>query len=105
MSLNWTGEEVLRALEEKAADGVLDWADAVFAVADPDCPENTGRLRNSGKVSQEGLTAAVSYDTPYAPIVHENPQWHFRNGRHGKWLEIASHQVDGEEIVGKATKW
>ena len=32
---------------------------------------------------------SISYDTPYAARLHEHPEYNFREGREGKWLENA----------------
>lgn len=52
-------------------------------------PHDEGHLMRSGLVSQSTTKPEVhiSYDTPYARRLHEHPEYNFRNGRRGKWLE------------------
>ncbi len=35
----------------------------------------------------------ISYNTPYAVRLHEHPEYHFKQGRRGKWLEEAISKV------------
>lgn len=51
-------------------------------------PHDTGALQNSGTAKQEGLEAAVGYDTPYAVEQHE-VFYNHGNGREAKFLENA----------------
>ena len=52
-------------------------------------PVDTGRLRDSGKVTVQGLEGCISYDTPYAEVVHENPFAHHPAGQY-KFLETVA---------------
>ena len=52
-------------------------------------PLDTGLLKDTGDVSSsyQQLKSVISYDTPYAVKVHEDPTLNFKGqGRH-KWLE------------------
>lgn len=61
-------------------------ASAATAAAAP-VPLELGRLRDSGRVEVADGEAVVSYDTDYAAILHEHPEFNFQNGRQGKWLQ------------------
>lgn len=51
-------------------------------------PLDEGTLERSGKVIVNGLEGAVSYDTVYARIQHENLDYKHAPGRMAKYLEI-----------------
>lgn len=59
------------------------------------CPIDTGTLRNSARVTATGSNATqarstVSYNTPYAVVVHEKVGLTFQGpGRH-KWLQLTA---------------
>lgn len=63
-------------------------------------PFDDGILKASGKTSSDELTmkVAVSYDTPYAVRLHENPQYNFQGNGRGKWLELTMNE-NKQEII------
>ena len=92
-------------------------------------PHETGTLERSGIVTQDGLSGMpvtiynqakdnqwpknnfkfdfskkpifyISYNTPYAIRLHENPQYDFMGKGEGKWLENAA-----KAMSGKISKW
>ena len=56
-------------------------------------------LTGSGMVDASETSATVSYDTPYAVRLHQNPQYQFNFGRRGKWLELAMDEAGDDAIV------
>lgn len=96
--LNWRGRQVTAAARAAAAAGLLEAAEALLEEANRTVPFDTGALMRSGESSldREKLVSAVSYDTPYAVRLHEHPEYRFRRGRRGKWLEQAALEVGGE---------
>lgn len=50
-------------------------------------PLDRGDLRRSGGIDVDGVSGNIYYDTAYAVKMHENPQFSFKNGRKGKYLE------------------
>ena len=88
---------VVRAAAETAVEAA---AELIFDESQRLVPVDTGALKASGKVSRDGLTAAISYgeedaagrggrDTAvYAPIVHERMDVHHPHGQ-AKYLEAA----------------
>lgn len=50
-------------------------------------PIEEGTLGRSGKATREGLRAAVSFDTPYAVVQHEDMTLAHDPGRNAKYLE------------------
>lgn len=80
-------------------------------------PHDTGMLQDSGTPGRaptalteeqkaDSLSVYCSYNTPYAVRLHEHPEFHFRNGREGKWLENAlkDRQSDLIEHVAEAIR-
>ncbi len=70
--------------------GLTLWAEHVLQQSVEIVPLLEGTLERSGAVSPanaESLTAAVSYDTPYAVRQHEDLTYHYPNGRQAKYLE------------------
>jgi len=65
-------------------------------------PHDEGTLEKSGFIDAKGLVAAVSYDTPYAIRLHEHPEYNFRGGREGKWVEKTIKRKDVQDKVLEA---
>lgn len=63
----------------------------VLGVSNTMVPHEEGALERSGAVSQdpESGTTAISYDTPYAVVQHEDTSLHHDSGRQAKYLETA----------------
>lgn len=85
----WRGREVSGRVRQAAAAGLSDAAEFLLEEANRTVPHQDGDLQRSGTPSVDAgsLTAAVSYDTPYARRLHEHPEYRFQHGRRGKWLE------------------
>jgi hypothetical protein len=88
VSLTWNGAAVSAEIERGIERGVAEAAHHLLEQANRHVPEDPDRrLERSGKVSTDGDTAAVSYDTDYAVIQHERLDYHHEPGREAKWLE------------------
>ena len=78
------------------------------AVSKEQAPLDQGTLKASCFVSvaDDGKSGAVSYDTPYAVVQHENTWYNHQRGRKGKYLEDPANdnQVLNEmrELIRKA---
>lgn len=85
----WRGRQVSAQVRRAAAEGLFDAAEFLLEEANRTVPFAEGTLARSGTPSVDAgsLTAAVSYDTPYARRQHEHPEYRFQGGRRGKWLE------------------
>ena len=101
----WLGIEVKARERAGAERGLYLWAELILEEATKLVPLKVGTLERSGHAwppSRVGrLRAAVSYDTPYAVVQHENMTFHHPRGRQAKYLEIpvvASRAV-GLELV------
>lgn len=86
MTLEWNAT-VADAITYAAGNGVYEAAEALLDQAIEKTPLQDGVLRASGIASQEGLTAAVSFNTPYAVVQHEALGFRHPNGGEAKYLE------------------
>ena len=60
----------------------------VLEEAQKNCPVDTGKLRDSGKITDSGTDYKIVFDTDYAIYVHEDLTKHHDNGE-AKFLEKA----------------
>jgi hypothetical protein len=90
LETEWKGDEVTPNARRGAARGLGLGAEHVRAVSVDRAPLDTAALRDSATASHdpETLTAAVSYDTPYAARQHEELNYQHREGG-PKYLESA----------------
>lgn len=70
-----------------AEEGLRKAAEHVLQTSRTLVPLEEGTLERSGKVSVDGLKAAVSYDTVYAVYQHERMDLRHVSGRQAKYLE------------------
>jgi hypothetical protein len=82
-------KDIRPEMQKKGINGIGLAAEYVLGEANRIVPHDEGHLQGSGKTSVDprNTQAAVSYNTPYAVRLHENPQYRFQKGRQGKWLE------------------
>ncbi|MGW1267532.1 hypothetical protein [Streptomyces sp. NPDC002491] len=87
--LTWHGPAVAQQLREGAARGLLLAAEHVLQQSQEVVPLDESPLMQSGTASVDAasLTAAVSYDTPYAVVQHERLDYRHAPGRTAKYLE------------------
>lgn len=90
-SYTWHGEEVAGKIRAATTRGLALWGEHVLGVSNDRVPLDEATLQRSGvaTVDEENLTAAVSYDTAYAVIQHEDLTLRHPNGRQAKYLESA----------------
>ena len=69
------------------SDALAEIANEVLRLSSLEVPLDTGNLMNSGHTEKSGDEYLVGYNTVYAARLHENPQYSFKNGRKGKYLE------------------
>ncbi|WP_053649564.1 MULTISPECIES: hypothetical protein [unclassified Streptomyces] len=96
--LRWNGAAATGAIREAAARGLLLGAEHVLAASRQRVPIAEGTLERSGatSVDEQQMTAAVSYDTPYARRVHEDMTARHAPGRTAKFLEGVLPETAGE---------
>lgn len=80
-----------RAVHEGAERGLRAGADLLLAASTKVAPIESDHLIKSARASVDYPRAAVSYDTPYAVIQHENLSERHDAGREGKYLERPLH--------------
>ncbi|KUF19587.1 minor capsid protein [Streptomyces silvensis] len=87
--LRWNGDAILAAERQGAARGLRLAAEHVLEVSRRRVPIEEATLERSGTatVDEPTLTAAVSYDTPYAVRQHEEMTYRHDAGRTAKYLE------------------
>ena len=81
----------LRVLEGVVMNALVDLAEHGLEEANRIAPIEEGTLVRSGQVSRDdrGGRVAVSYDTAYAVVQHEDTQLRHDDGRQAKFLEDA----------------
>lgn len=86
-----TKDEVAKIMG-RAAESLLQYANNGSGGK---VPYRDGPLSQSGytkvevDIPKQLVTGIVGYTAPYALRLHENPQFNFRNGRRGKWLQLS----------------
>ncbi|MEU3321570.1 hypothetical protein [Streptomyces sp. NPDC006785] len=87
--LRWNGDAATAAIRAAATRGLLLGAEHVLVASRQRVPIAEGTLERSGatSVDEQQMTAAVSYDTPYARRVHEDMTARHAPGRTAKFLE------------------
>ena len=76
------------AMQHAQWSGILDVANEILRMSQEKVPHDVGTLQNSGHVEPHpNEYAMVGYNTVYAARLHENPQYNFKKGREGKYLE------------------
>lgn len=89
--LDWRGLEVIKDLGQAKINAVRASAHYLRGESIERTPLETGTLRNSAKVSDNGDDeAAVSYNTPYAARQHEELGYAHPGGGQAKFLESAA---------------
>lgn len=76
-----------RAFRGKVEDALRDAGEYVLEQSSREVPHEVGDLQDSGRVTVDGDTCAISYDTPYAVRQHEDMTYQHDAGRKAKYLE------------------
>ncbi|MGH3862509.1 hypothetical protein [Actinokineospora sp.] len=87
--LDWDGIAVTADMREAAVQGLQLGAEHLLGESRKEVPLEEATLERSGAASVDAstLTAAVSYDTPYAVRQHEELGYRHDEGRKAKYLE------------------
>jgi len=78
---------LLVQLPKTTKQAVQDIASEILRRSTNQVPHDTGLLQGSGHVEPEGDGAIVGYNKVYAARLHEHPEYRFKKGRKGKYLE------------------
>ena len=91
VNLEWDGPAIAKENAAKARIALFRAMGDIITEANKIVPHDTGDLMRSGHhQASADLVGTVSYgdvDVPYAGRLHEHPEYHFQQGREGKWLE------------------
>ena len=98
-SQHWYTAEVLGRVFSMQKSALIAGAGEILRVANKTVPFKEGILAGTGYVDADEMNATVSYDTPYAVRLHQNPQYQFAFGRRGKWLELAFDEAGNDAII------
>lgn len=98
----------LAVLSGSLERGLVLAAEHVLGESNKRVPHEEGTLENSGIVSYDPgkLRAAISYDTSYAAVQHEDLTLRHNGGREAKYLENALNAEKDAilEIVAQVTR-
>lgn len=85
----WKAAAAKAAIRQATVLGLGKWAELLLQQSREVVPLDEATLERSGtpSVDERTLTAAVSYDTPYAVVQHENMDYRHAPGREPKYLE------------------
>lgn len=91
LTIRWDGASVAQKMTQGVIRGLNILGEHVLNESNDRVPLDEATLQRSGVVSVDEveLTAAVSYDTPYAVRQHEDLTLNHPNGRRAKYLESA----------------
>lgn len=105
MTLQWN-TRAADEITEAAQEGVFEAAETLLDQAVEKTPIQDGILRASGRATQEGLQAAVSFNTPYAVRQHEELGYAHPNGGEAKYLEKPANSFvpQMEQIIAAAIR-
>ncbi len=103
--MSWlTGKAMLN--QGKASDGATEQAARkLLEKSNKKVPYEFGELQGSSGVKKYKSSVYIYYDTPYAVRLHEHPEYNFRGGRQGKWLERTMRDSIGEVLGWIADPW
>lgn len=87
VDLKWRGGKASHAVGKASEGATREAAEKILAEANKRVPYEYGDLERSAGVREYRKVLYIFYDQPYAVRLHENPQYNFRRGRRGKWLQ------------------
>ncbi|WP_334121862.1 hypothetical protein [Glutamicibacter sp.] len=99
---------LLRALDGSIEKGIVLAAEHILGESNKAVPIEEGTLQASGTVAYDAKNrrAAISYDTPYAIVQHEDMSLRHDKGREAKFLENAmnSERETAAKIIANTIK-
>ena len=105
--LDWRGGKASHrvAKEADAGRGTMEAAKKLLADANKRVPYEYGDLERSSGIRNYRKVVYIFYDQPYAVRLHEHPEYHFKRGRRGKWLERTIQDNFGRILGWIADPW
>ena len=76
-----------KVVDDAKRQGLRKIGDEILRLSQREVPHDTGQLQNTGKVEETDAYVEVGYHKVYAARLHEHPEYNFKNGRKGKYLE------------------
>lgn len=89
--------------KEAGIEGVHDWLEYTFEVAQRVVPTDGGLLASTGKVDLTQTGGSITYDAPYAAAVHDGYVRHWVGPKHRKALRWEVDRVGRLEAGGKVS--
>lgn len=108
--MEWDRGNGLEAYRQNLMDGLGKGVglagEHIMEASNRTVPIEETTLEDSADVTTQGLTATVSYDTPYAVVQHEDLTLRHDAGRSAKFLENAMNNRSqaAAEIIARAAR-
>lgn len=106
--VKWDIARVDAAAQSGGAEGIELATHMVLRATNQVIPYRTGRLAATGDVDwdSKALRGHVYWDTDYAIVLHQKPEWNFRGGKKGLYLKrtMTSSRKKVLDLFGKALK-
>jgi hypothetical protein len=74
-SIEWNGDQLATAARQAALEACERSAEVLLGKSQDVCPLKEGTLRGSGAVNMIENGAEISYNTPYALVMHEKQDY------------------------------
>jgi hypothetical protein len=107
----WYGDKIKKDVSAAAARGLFVAGEVLLAEANTRVPYMDHILEESGESHSDETQCIVSYDTPYARRLHENPvdndkPFNFMHGRQSHWLSETMAEMEDElhAIIAKGIR-
>ncbi len=80
-------QNLATAVDQGVPKQALDIGFEILRLSQFEVPHDEGTLQNSGTVEEVDGDVVIGYHTKYAARLHEHPEYRFKKGRKGKYLE------------------
>jgi len=90
-------DDISKKVDSINLDALMEMGDTLLNLSSKEVPHDTGALQATGVVERGSDEVIVGYHTPYAARLHEHPEYKFKKGRKGKFLE--------DPLKQNLTKW
>ena len=100
--MSFNASAAVADIRARAADALDDAGEYLLEEANRTVPIEEHILEGSGTVDtdRQALVTTISYDTPYAVVQHENPDYRHDPGRRAFWLRLTL-----EEQSSRVLNW
>lgn len=101
----WRGGKASMLIGQEGHRSVLKAAERILEKSNSRTPFEYGDLVGSAGIRTYRKVVYIFYDQPYAVRLHENPQYNFKHGRRGKWLETTLREHAKDFVRWVAEPW